>query len=213
MAKDELVDTLPTGICCYALNNLSTPIAVKDVHGRFIWANRAYEEMLDFSLAELRVRRWQDVTYQEDIGGELANVEAIAQGQVNCFTFHKTYRTKSGNPVKRQTRFWRWPKDNAREVELLIVEATTEACTMEDLRDFARSINDKVDRVEAMVKKSGGNRRDTMIGNVANSDSAVKFLIVGAMFLICAIMFLSYYLFAKPGQVAPPSVPTVTIPQ
>ncbi len=212
MAKnDELVDSLPPGLCCYVLGQVSLAVAVKNRQGKFVWCNRAYEEMLGLSIAELRVRKWSDVTFHEDIGGEQANWDSILSGEINSFCFVKKYRDKSGNEVQRQTRFWRWPRENNTEVEFVIVEAGTDACTIDDLRELASTLHNRLDSVENMAKQGISKRRDTNVGNVVNSDRPVIMLIGAVVFLMCIVGFLAYYLFAKPGQVAPPSPPAITV--
>ncbi len=209
MSREELIDTLPAGLCCFALSRLETPVAVKASDGRFVWANNSFEEMIGYSMPELKVRKWRDVTYHEDIGAEEATLESIRSGEVNCCSLTKTYRNKSGNAVRRQLKIWRWPKDTDADVELLIVEASVEACTIDDLREVSNRINTRLDQVENMARKSV--RRDTTIGNVVNSDRVVIVGFVAVMFLICIVGFLGYYLFAKPGQIAPPHVPGVEV--
>lgn len=83
-------------------------------------------------------------------------------------------------------------------------------CTIQDLRDISRTINDRIDQVAAMASHKEDGSRDVSVNVGNNSDRAIHMLAVAVIAIAIVVAWLAYYSVSRPGQSPPPSVPTIT---
>ena len=65
--------------------------------GRFLAANAAYQDMLEYSEAELQALSWMDVMHEDDRGANSGLVTELFEGQRQSFVLVKRNRRKDGH--------------------------------------------------------------------------------------------------------------------
>lgn len=70
------------------------PMALVRLDHRFSRCNRAYCKMLGYSESELKLRRWQDVTFPDDIPGDEDSANSLKSSDSDGYTLIKSYITK-----------------------------------------------------------------------------------------------------------------------
>jgi PAS domain S-box-containing protein len=72
-------------------------IAVKDAgSGRYVAANPKFTEIVGWSHDDLLTKRWQDITYNEDIAAELETAAPFLAGETTGFQIEKRYLKPDG---------------------------------------------------------------------------------------------------------------------
>lgn len=75
-------------------------IALMDTaEGKFLDVNAAYEPIVGWSRDELLDKRWQDITYPEDLEADLELALRFIAGEIPGYRFEKRYIRPDGNPV------------------------------------------------------------------------------------------------------------------
>jgi PAS domain S-box-containing protein len=113
--------------------------------GKFIWVNQAFELLVGYSLAELIHKKWQDITVQEDVGGDLASARAILDGETDSYTISKRYRHKRGHEVAVQLTVWRFPPSAAKAMVCFTVEAVPEKASKQELQTIKKQLGEEID--------------------------------------------------------------------
>jgi PAS domain S-box-containing protein len=79
-----------------AFENSAIGIMMRDREGRFIGANRVFQNMLGYTESELCQLNFMDVTYEEDRKANLELVGEILEGKRQHYQIEKRYRRKDG---------------------------------------------------------------------------------------------------------------------
>lgn len=74
-------------------------IALKDLDGRILASNPALQEMLGYSGAELRYRRFDELTHPDDVPAEQALFDHLSAGLLERYELEKRYLTRAGQPL------------------------------------------------------------------------------------------------------------------
>ena len=74
-------------------------IAVTNLNGRFVDANRRFCDILGYSLDELREHTFLELTHPDDRAATQAEVRRLLDGQVSNYALEKRYVRKDGTPV------------------------------------------------------------------------------------------------------------------
>ena len=64
--------------------------------GRFVKVNQKYCDILGYSVAEMLEKRFQDVTYPDDLQTDLSRTAQLGSGECDSFTWEKRYLHESG---------------------------------------------------------------------------------------------------------------------
>jgi len=67
--------------------------------GRFLRVNRKYCNILGYSHEELLHRRFQDITYPDDLNMDLSSTERMLSGEIDTYSREKRYIRKDGSAV------------------------------------------------------------------------------------------------------------------
>ncbi len=82
-----------------ALNNSAIGMAVVSLEGRWLEVNASLCEILGYDTDELLQRTFQDITYPEDLGADLLNVNRLVAGEIDNYQMEKRYVHKNGHLV------------------------------------------------------------------------------------------------------------------
>lgn len=74
-------------------------IALVNEEGRFLYINRKGQEFLEYTEAELKEKKWQDITHPEDLSADLIMHKVLKEGKQHGYKICKRYITKSGRIV------------------------------------------------------------------------------------------------------------------
>src|SRR5579872_1667313 len=74
-------------------------MSLADGQGRFIEINPALERMTGYSAAELRGRRFDDITFAEDADADLQCFNELLAGRIDRYQLEKRYVRKDGSPI------------------------------------------------------------------------------------------------------------------
>ncbi len=74
-------------------------VAHVGLDGRWLRLNDRLAEILGYTCEELLARTFQDVTHPEDLGADVARVEALLRGEASRYAMDKRYRCKDGGTV------------------------------------------------------------------------------------------------------------------
>ncbi len=74
-------------------------MAIVGLDGRFVRVNRVLCEIVGYGAAELQQRRFQDITYPEDLETDLALAGQLARGEIGRYQLEKRYVRKDGSIV------------------------------------------------------------------------------------------------------------------
>ena len=108
-------------------DNAAVGITVMDLHGKFIAANRAYQEMLGYSEEEIRSMTHLDLTYEEDRPASAAVAADNWAGRLPQFQLEKRDRRKDGRIIWVRVTVSKTSGSGATpEIGIAIVEDITE---------------------------------------------------------------------------------------
>ncbi len=74
-------------------------IAMIDEEGRFLCVNQMAQHFWEYTEAELRQKRWQDITHPEDLPADVSMHKMLRDKKQQQYTMCKRYITKSGRVV------------------------------------------------------------------------------------------------------------------
>jgi formate hydrogenlyase transcriptional activator len=79
--------------------NSAVGVALTDLQGRFIAANRAYQSMLGYTEDELRSLTFLELTHQDDRAANWTAAAELLEGKRTQFQLEKRYRRKDGSLI------------------------------------------------------------------------------------------------------------------
>lgn len=120
-------------------DNIPVGIAISDGTGRVVRCNRALEEMLGYSEAELQQMPWQEYTHPEDVKANQDVVELLFAGDITDYSIKKRYLNKEGNTVWADVRGVKFYSPSGELQRLVVMEDITERRKMEQ---FFQDLND-----------------------------------------------------------------------
>lgn len=69
---------------------------IETATGRFMHINQKYCDLVGYTIEEMKNLTFQDITYPDDLGPDLHNMELLVAGQVSEFSMEKRYFKKDG---------------------------------------------------------------------------------------------------------------------
>jgi PAS domain S-box-containing protein len=106
--------------------NSAVGVTVTDIHGNFIAANRAYQEMVGYSEQELRTLNYLDLTFEEDRPQSAALAAENWAGRLPRFQLEKRYRRKDGRTIWVRITVSKSGAGDTPQIGMAIVEDITE---------------------------------------------------------------------------------------
>jgi formate hydrogenlyase transcriptional activator len=79
--------------------NSAIGVALTDLNGRFMAANRAYQKMMGYTEEELRTLSFLDITHEDYRESNKALLAELLEGKRDQYQIEKQYRRKDGNLV------------------------------------------------------------------------------------------------------------------
>lgn len=213
MAKKQPPESWWKAACA----RIDTPLACVDDADWFVWVNGAFEELVGYSLAELREKRWQDITVARDIGADERNIQSLLAGREQSYRMHKQYLHKTGHAVSIILSVWRHYSSHHNEV-WFISQVIPEHVTADQLAEIQHKLScellilrNRMDVMDGRRNKSrsddNGNRTSVNIGD-RNSVDVVKWLVVALVALAGVVSYVAYVgTFSQhKGEAKPPTI-------
>ena len=191
------------------------PMAVVDLHDRFLWCNKAYEILTGYPLAELLTKTWQEITAPEDVGADLAAVRHVKDGHSETYTMDKRYLNRRGGEVAVTLVVRRYPSA-PEPILFFLVEAMAQTLTRTDLLDTLGPLQQRLELLEATrVQPVAGNGAGWGQGD---PHAGLKIRYLGWAFgcMVAAVMYMFYCLVSlqlKNQPQAPPVLPGMQAPE
>lgn len=225
---------VPSGFWRSMCEDAEYPMACVAKDNRFTWVNSAFERLVGYSVAELVGKTWMEITVQNDVGGDLASVEAVMKGRITHYTMAKAYRHKRGHVVQVELTVRRFPPSVLEDLLCFRVESPIaqpsraeieqlESHFLDIVSDLKRRIeqNERIDQLKekgGVTVNTGNQVGGDMVGRdkrtITNSETALKVAGVAIAVIACAMAWLFYYVtvMQKPG-VTPVPPPSIQVPE
>lgn len=205
--RDEMdYEEIPLEFWQEMCNVTSIPLACVAKNNKFIWVNSAWEKLVGYSVSELREKTWQEITVHQDVGGDVASVQAIMDGRVDSYTLSKRYRHKFGHDLPINLSVWKFPNSSEKALVCFIVEAESESVSYQEffeaielLKSRIRQMEKNKQGVSVQVDSHRSNRGDTigdLVGRdkTTNDSKQIRYLICGFIALSIAFAWSAYYI-------------------
>lgn len=110
-------------------------IAVLDVEGRITASNRALQDMLGYSEAELRQKTFAELTHPDDLQSSMELYEELMSGRRDGYGVEKRYLRKDGTArwVRPTVSLIRWAPDQGQHAVKMVEDITEEKQAQEAL--------------------------------------------------------------------------------
>ena len=149
LATMELLGTAPTALNIEALHNnafvqLPLGIAYATQEGRFIWSNKAFDDMLGLAPEEHKQRSVRDLTHADDYQPNDELLHDLWAGKINSYALEKRYVQRNG------TTLW------VRVTAAMVRDAAGHAvCTVGFLEDISarKAMECDLQKTEAEVER------------------------------------------------------------
>ena len=132
----------------------ATGIAIKDLRGRFLHCNPAYELMLGYPESELRALAYVDVVHPEDREANLAEVARLIDGDVPSFEVLSRYVRKTGETrwVQKFVSLLRDGEGRPNTIVALVTDMTERKRYEEHLGLLMREVNHRAKNMLGLVQ-------------------------------------------------------------
>jgi len=74
-------------------------VAIVGLDGSFVHVNQKLTEIVGYSAAELADITFQEITHPDDLGADLAQVDALLAAEIDSYELEKRYFTKAGHLI------------------------------------------------------------------------------------------------------------------
>lgn len=134
--------------------NAATGIAIKDLGGRILHCNPAYERMLGYPEAELRDLVYLDVVHPEDREANMLEVARLIEGDVPSFEMTSRYVRKSGESlwVRKFVSLLRDGEGRPNTIVALVTDMTERKRYEERLGLLMREVNHRAKNMLGLVQ-------------------------------------------------------------
>lgn len=123
-----------------AAEKVPHPLACVSLDGRFVWCNQAFCELVGYSIRELMDLTWPEITATEDVGGDLAGVQQIKDGERSEYYLEKTYIRKDGAAVRVSLLVHRFPEFGQLTCFIAAASAEGEKVNGSDFRSLKQDV-------------------------------------------------------------------------
>ncbi len=82
-----------------SFNSAGIGMAIVGLDGRWVQVNRTTCEIVGYPENELLKKTFQDITHPDDLGRDLANVQALIEGRIRTYQMEKRYFHRAGHTV------------------------------------------------------------------------------------------------------------------
>lgn len=125
------------------------PLACVGLDDRFIWVNEAWSRLVGYSSAELKQKRWQDITKVEDVGGDQGSVKDIDAGTIEEYYLEKTYIRKNGAEIPIGLYVHRYPFQGDVECYIVAAQSIEDSSKMEIIHAQLAEFAARLERIES----------------------------------------------------------------
>ncbi len=141
--------------------NSAIGIAMAELDGRFVVTNRAYQELVGYTAAELQDMKLLDLTHEDDRGSAINLITALRAGERKEFQIEKRCLRKDREPLwVRETMSLIPGSEGSPRYMMALVEDITERKQAEgDLRKQNEVLQKIFDHIPAMINLTGEDGR------------------------------------------------------
>lgn len=118
MRKAMWLDSQSQKVLSYWIKNSHCPLLVSGKDGEIYYCNTAFEDLLGYTLVELKTLGWDKVT-SSDIDVDKKLVNEIQNGERVEYALRKQYLSKAGSQIPVIIHVMRYPREG--EIEFYLV--------------------------------------------------------------------------------------------
>lgn len=160
-----------------AFNYAAIGIALVSLDGQYFQVNRSLCEMLGYSEEELLQRKFQDITYHEDLDADTASMARLLAGESNSMCIHKRFLHSTGRIIwaRRNISLVR-DNDGVPLYYVSQVEDITEMVDAEKEKESLQQQLMQVSKMESIGRLAGGVAHDfnNMLGVILGYTELAK---------------------------------------
>ena len=131
-------------------------IALVSPDGRFLWVNDTLTRITGYPHEALLQLTFQDITHPDDLGADLAQVEAMIAGEITAYTMEKRYFHARGHevPIQLDVSLVRTGDGAPRYFISHVQDITERRATIEALASAHEALRASQQRFAALVERS-----------------------------------------------------------
>lgn len=219
---------VPNGFWKELCEDADHPMACVGIDNKFIWVNYAFERLVGYSNTELYGISWVSITKQQNVGGDLASVQAVIDGKITEYSLSKDYIHKRGHLVPVELIVRKFPPSQVEPILCFMVESPMSKPTKTDLQkvedNFSLVVNELREKLEKYENgfriinnnenQMGDKWRDgdkTFGDKTTNSDKTIKILGIAFLGMVIAVAWLFYYVATSNKNINPTPPPNINM--
>ena len=201
-----------------AVDESTEPISLVYLNNQFAYCNKAWCQLTGYPESELLEMTWMDITVKTDIGGDMAEVQAVIDGHKEDYYNEKRYIKKNGSRIDVGLYVHRYPTAGT-QIGWVVFgkelngssELDTLKARFEEIEKMILMFKDQDGRIDNQEKESAENRQlllsligkgettvnapqgDQIRGNNnstnrTTNENKVIFAVIGAVGLLCTVL-------------------------
>ena len=160
----------------------SSPVGIVKVNnkGEFLFANKAFCEIMEYTKKELKLMTFKDITAKDDLSNSKRYFKKICEGDIKEHVFQKKYISKTGKTIHAQTTLKGFYEDG--ELKIItahIIDQTKQTKVFKKYEDLNASLNNSACIIftdlkgsilevnEPTVENSGYSRKELINNNMS----------------------------------------------
>jgi PAS domain S-box-containing protein len=145
--------------------NSASGIAMAELDGRFVLTNRAYQELVGYTAAELQGLKLQDLTHECDRGNTINLIDELRAGQRKEFQTEERCLSKDRRVLWIRNTMSLIPdsEGSPRYMMALVEDVTEHKRAEEDLRKQTEVLQKIFDHIPVMINLTGPDRRVKLV--------------------------------------------------
>lgn len=196
------------------------PMACVSETNRFVRVNHAFEKLLGYSTSELEGRTWMEFTSQRFVGGDLASVDDVLDGNIESYQLEKDYIHKRGHAVPVVLTVRKYPRASSEPLLYFRVESPPAVATRPELDELNAELRTEIVGLKLKMEELknhalrvtvGDNIGGDKVGRDKNNDMTIKIMVAGLFIVASTVAWLVYYV-ASVSTGNKPAPPNVVMP-
>jgi len=131
-----------------AFENAPVGIVLVSPDGRFLHCNKAYCNIVGYTIEELVTRNFQSITHPEDLSVDVQNASRLLNGEINTYQMEKRYIHKNGNWIWVQLNVSLAHKNNICYFVAHAIDISQSRQLQKDIQTTRERLNYAIERSE-----------------------------------------------------------------